>query len=383
MEISIIGGGIGGLCTAIALQKKGYHVKIFEKSAEILPLGAGLALSANAIKALTDIGIAEEIIREGKILTSLSILDQRGKIITCRDTKKLYSKYGVDNFTIHRATLLQILLEKLLPETLYLGHTFKSLKQTNDKVEVEFENGRKVLTDFLIAADGIHSGVRKALVPDLKPRYSGYTCWRAVIDKTPINFMDDNFSETWGGGGRFGIVPLSQNKIYWYACINASQGNSDLKNFQTIDLAKIFRSFHHPINEIISLTNNSQLIHNDIIDLPPLSQFAFGRVVLIGDAAHATTPNMGQGACQAIEDALVISKCIGGKGEVKASLKKFEHQRLKRTRKITETSWRIGKIAQLQNPILCKIRDTALRLLPRSFNDRQLRFLYDIDFNNC
>jgi len=382
MDISIIGGGIGGLCTAIALQRQGHSVKVFERSENLRPIGAGLALGANAIMALQEIGLAEEIIKEGKVLKYLSILDKKGRSISVRDTVELSKKYGIDNFTIHRASLQKVLLENLLPDTLFLGFQFRSFKQSSTQVEVTFENGEKISADCLIAADGVHSAIRKMLVPTIVPRYSGYTCWRAVIEKIPSNFDDNIFSETWSSKGRFGIAPLKDGKVYWYACLNALKNDEVVRKYGVKELQEVFKGFHFPIPHLISLTENHQLIQGDIIDLPPLEKFAFEKILLVGDSAHATTPNMGQGACQAIEDAIIVSKCLTSDLSIEASFKKFEILRMKRTRKIVKTSWILGKIAQLSNPGLCQIRDIILRSIPNKVNDKQLEFLYNVNFRD-
>jgi 2-polyprenyl-6-methoxyphenol hydroxylase-like FAD-dependent oxidoreductase len=265
---------------------------------------------------------------------------------------------------------------------LILGKTFKLFHKQNDFVEIEFEDGVKIKTDLLIGADGIHSRLRSILLPYVAPSFAGYTSWRAVVEREPFTFTGSEFSETWAPEGRFGIVPLAGNKIYWFACINSKLNDQNFKDFKVADLISNFRDFHPMIKETLELTKDSDLIHNDILSLPPLSQFAFDKVLLLGDAAHATTPNLAQGACQAIEDAVFLSKCLlkyPDNGE-KAFLK-YEELRLKRTREITKLSSTLGRVSQMDNPFLCKVRDHLFRMIPESVGKKQMRFLFDIDFS--
>jgi len=377
-EIAIIGGGIAGLTTAIALQKIGKRPVVFEAAETIKALGAGLGLASNALQAFKRLDILEEVIDRGRILPAFTIFDQKGRQITKTDSKKLSRKYGIDNFTIHRATLHHLLLSKLDAQQVFTDKKAIDIEQKENSVIIKFQDGSIHETNFVIVADGIHSEIRKKLCPGTFPRYAGYTCWRAVIDNPGLAYTES--SETWAPAGRFGIVPLAFNKLYWFACINAKPNDDRLKNFTITDLQHHFKDFHHPIPEILQQTKNECLIHNDIIDLQPILNYAFNNILLIGDAAHATTPNLGQGACQAIEDAIIIADEINSNTDVRTAFTKFEKRRIKRTHDIVKKSWTIGKIAQLENTFLVSLRNTVFRLLPSSVNDQQLKKLYTVDF---
>ncbi len=220
-NITIVGGGIAGLTTAIALNKAGFFTTIFEAAPEVKAVGAGLALAANAMKAFQKIGIAEDVIAEGRILPAFLLLDQQGKQLAKTNSEALSKKYGVDNFTIHRADLHRVLLSKLDPSTVHSNKRIVDIITQGEKTILTFQDGSTHETEVLVAADGIHSPIRKKLLPDSKERYAGYTCWRAIIDNTKLQITES--SETWGSNGRFGIVPLAHNKIYWFACINAKR----------------------------------------------------------------------------------------------------------------------------------------------------------------
>jgi 2-polyprenyl-6-methoxyphenol hydroxylase-like FAD-dependent oxidoreductase len=381
-QFAIAGGGIGGLSLAIAMQRKGYDVTVYESASVMKPLGAGLALAANAIKAFHEIGIGPEILKAGRKLKSLQIKDEKGIILSSANSEQLADKLGVtNNFTIHRADLHEVLLSRLKPGSIQLGKGILDFTQDDDKVVLKFADGSIVATDYLIAADGIHSKIRKKLLPESTPRYAGYTCWRAVIENVPKGFDFETTSETWGSEGRFGIAPLSNNRVYWFACVNAPQNDPIMKEFKTEDLISWFRNFHEPIPQLLKQTRNDQLIWSDIIDLKPLKQFAFDKVVLIGDSAHATTPNMGQGACMAIEDAVILANMIEASENAEIAFKLFESKRIARTTRIVENSWSLGKVAQLRNPILVGLRNTAVKWTPSSVTEKQMKFITDISFS--
>lgn len=377
-EFTIIGAGIAGLTTAKALRQLGLRVTLFEAAPIIKPLGAGLALAANAVKAFQKLGIAESIIRAGRLLDAFVICDQQGRTLTRTDSKAIGRKYGMDNFTIHRAALHQELLKQAEGIPLTIGKRAIRVDQTAQGLTLTFADGTTYQTDYLIVADGIHSAIRQQLVPDSKPRYAGYTCWRAVIDSTGLSLSDA--TETWGVNGRFGLVPLANNQLYWFACLNAPANDDRMRQFTISDLLRVFEDYHTPIPEVLVRTNNKDLLWNDILDLKPLPRYAFDNIVLLGDAAHATTPNMGQGACQAIEDAVVLADELKTGSSVPDVFKRFEQRRLKRTHYIINNSRRIGQMAHVQHPALIWLRNGLVRLLPHSVNEQQFKTLYTVDF---
>jgi len=378
---AIVGGGIGGLTLAIALQRKGFNAAVYEHAPEIRPLGAGLGLAANAVKAFFEIGIGEEVLQVGQVIKMVRIKDTEGHILTETDSAQLSAKLGaINNFTVHRADLHDVLLRQLQPGTLHLNKACVDVHQQPGGVTLRFSDGTETPADYVIAADGIHSPIRKKLVPDAQPRYAGYTCWRAVINDVPAGFDFDETSETWGAGSRFGVVPLSNRRVYWFACINAGPNDPHMRAFNIDSLRSHFSHFHNPIPELLARTTNDQLIWSDIIDLKPLTRFAFDRIVLMGDAAHATTPNMGQGACLAVEDAATLANCIEDYATPEEAFRRFEEKRIGRTTRIVNKSWTLGKAAQLQNPLLVSLRNLAIRLTPPQFAEQQVRFIHDISF---
>src|SRR5690606_9553070 len=217
-DFAIVGGGVAGLAMAIALQQINSDFALFEQAPELKGIGAGFGLAANAMRALDLLGLRTEVEQLGYYLDSYHILDHKGRLLVAPDTRAMRERYQQRNFAIHRADLHLFLLSKINARRLQLGKKAIRLEQQANGVTLFFEDGTQHTSRFLIVADGVRSPLRQQLVPSSTPRYAGYTCWRATIDSTGITL--NTGTETWGKSGRFGMTPLTHNRIYWYACIN-------------------------------------------------------------------------------------------------------------------------------------------------------------------
>lgn len=377
-EFTIIGGGVAGLATAIGFQNNAMDFSLFEQADELKGIGAGFGLGANAMQALDYLGMREDIEKLGHHLDSYRILDDKGNVLVAPNTKTLSQKYNQQNFAIHRADLHLYLLSHVKAQSLHLGKKAIDLSQTEGVISIHFADGTIHHTKYLIIADGVNSPLRQKLIPAAVPRYAGYTCWRATIDNSVIALQQG--SETWGKEGRFGMTPLTNKRIYWYACINATFQNETYKNYTVADLHRHFSRYHDPIPSILSYTKDVDLIWSDIIDIKPLRHLAYGPILLLGDAGHATTPNMGQGACQALEDVAVLMDVLRNKTSVTEAFLSFEKRRLRRTRYITQTSKHIGEVAQWENPLLIALRNTILKNTPQKMSQAKLEKLLSVDF---
>lgn len=378
MNVAITGGGIAGLTTAIALRNAGVSCTIYEAAPDIRPVGAGIALAANAMQAFARLGIQDAIMQKGSLLNAFTIKEPSGRILTKTDSVAMSQKFGADNFTIHRADLHRTLLSYIDPACIRTNKRCVDITQTPDRVTLHFSDGTSAEADYLLACDGIRSPVRQKLLPDKPVRYAGYTCWRAVVDMPGLTLTEA--TETWGTEGRFGVVPLTGQQVYWFACINSTPRNEAYKRYTPDDLLWHFGKFHDPIPALLERTRPDQLIWTDINDLTPIDRYAFGNILLLGDAAHATTPNMGQGACQAIEDAVVLAQEWYKHLTVEAAFLAFEKRRLSRTHAIVNRSRQAGKVAQLSSPILAAIRNFVFRQIPASVSAKQLESVLTVDF---
>jgi 2-polyprenyl-6-methoxyphenol hydroxylase-like FAD-dependent oxidoreductase len=192
----------------------------------------------------------------------------------------------------------------------------------------------------------------------------------------------DAVGESWGRGRRFGIVPLNDGRVYWFATANAAEHGRDPAGQLKLRLFNAFRGWHAPIEAIIAATPESAILRNDIYDRDPLSRWTHGHVTLLGDAAHPMTPNLGQGACQAMEDAVVLAACLSGTRDVDAALRHYEARRIPRTSRIVLASRRIGDMAQWENPLACALRNLLVRATPTAIAERQMRSVVEHELLN-
>jgi 2-polyprenyl-6-methoxyphenol hydroxylase-like FAD-dependent oxidoreductase len=372
----IIGGGIGGLCTAIALRRKGIEARVFEKTSELKEVGAGLSLWVNAIKALDKIGMTEVLNRLSIPQISGGVRNSKGELLSTAFKADAQSKSETLVIVLHRAELLSALLQAAGEEHIKLSAKCVGFSQDDKGVTASFADGSEATGDFLVGADGINSVICAQLFGNAKSRYSGYTGWRAVTEFDHPLLREGAF-ESWGKGARFGIIPMSKNRVYWFATENAPAGEKDATMGRKHELLKLFQGWHEPIEKLIESTDEKAILRNDIVDRKPLPSWTKGRVALLGDAAHPMTPNLGQGACQAIEDAVVLADCVAATGDVKAALRDYETRRLKRANKIVEHSWRIGRMIQMENELVCKLRNTVMKFTPASIQRRGISWIIE------
>lgn len=368
-RIVVIGAGIGGLSAAIALRKAGYSVVVYEQTPRFAEAGAGLSLWANAVKGLRKLGIEETL--SCSRITSGEIRSWKGATLQHSPMQSLERKLGAPAIAIHRADLHRILLAALPDQSVQIGKAFVGFEQSKKSVAVFLSDGSTLETDLLIGADGIHSAVRRQAFPNVQPRYAGYAAWRGVtIVRGNVEYNQS--IETWGRGARFGIVPIGGKRIYWFATANLPAGQRPGLEQRKKDLIERFHGWHSPIEALIQGTSPADILYNDICDLEPLPTWSIGRVTLLGDSAHATTPNLGQGACQAIESAIILARCLMQERELTQALKRYEAVRQPRTTWITNQSRQIGQLAQIEQPALSKLRDIALRIMPSVVMERTL-----------
>lgn len=370
-RVVIVGGGIGGLCTAISLRQTGVAAVVYERADALSQVGAGLTLWANAIKVLRTLGLADAVIAAGARIEHGAIRTASGRAISRSAPGDMARLLGEPTIAIHRADLHEILLSALPAGTVRLGAACTGFESGSEGVTVRFADGHADRAALLVGADGIHSGIRRQLFPDVRLRYSGYTAWRGVV-ATRDEAALGTTSESWGRGSRFGFLRVDPTRVYWFATANTPAGRTFAPGERKRFLLERFKGWHHPVELLIESTPAEEILHNDIHDLKPIGRWSEGRVVLLGDAAHPTTPNLGQGACMAIESSFVLARCLAESEDVAGALGRYEAERMPRTAWITEQSWTIGRVGQWEHPLACAVRDFALRLVPAGVMARTL-----------
>lgn len=361
MAIDIIGGGIGGLTTAIALMQKGIKTRVFERAKRFQPIGAGIILANNAMQVYEKLGLRREIERLGHPITSMNITDKDLNPLSKIRLKSFEKHYGVKSIAIHRGILQQLLVGTLDPKTILLDKELGQIKRENG-YKLEFLDGTAFEARALIGADGLHSMVRRILFNENKIRSTKQICWRGIANVDLPEHYKAELNEAWGVGNRFGFVQIGPGKTYWYALENWIHTNG---SFQV--KSPYFEEFHPLVSTLMEATPVDQ-IHTDFIyDLKPLKRWTKDGVCLLGDAAHATTPNLGQGACQAIEDAYVLAACLE-KYRIDKAFKTYERLRVRKAHLVVNQSWKIGQFAHWENPLAVELRNLILKYTPAKLN---------------
>ncbi|WP_351235849.1 FAD-dependent monooxygenase [Streptomyces sp. NPDC002133] len=358
---TIVGGGVGGLAAAIALHRRGWRVEVLERAQKFAEIGAGISLWPNALHALEVLGLAGTVHALGAVEAVGGVRDHRGRRLSRADNAELARRFGHPLVVLHRADLLRALTEALPADSLRSGSEVHAVRDDGQCLVIDHRGGES-RADLVVGADGLRSTVRRALWPDAAgPRYAGYTAWRMVTE--PLSEPPSEGAATWGRGARLGYTALPGGRMYCFATASLPAGSASAPS-EHAELLRRFGSWPDPIPELLAAVPADAVLRHDLYDLPPLSSFVRGRVALLGDAAHAMTPNLGQGACQALEDAVTLAHCLDGAPDVAAALRSYDLQRRPRTQAITRRSARLGAVGQLSWPPAVLLRNTAARLTP-------------------
>ena len=373
----IIGGGIGGLTTAIALQQRGVEAHVYEAAPEINAVGAGIWVAPNALAIFQRLGFLEDILSGGFNVQSSCISDTSERILQKFSPAEIGAS-RLPLLPIHRAVLQERLIAQLQPNTLHLAKRCATIDYNEHGVAVNFEDGSMTRGDILIGADGIRSVVRTALLGDVEYRYSGQTCWRGIVHYT----MPDPSAamEMWSikPGVRIGYSHVNAQHVYFYATACTPQGGKDTPGTIRQRLTELFYDFPQYLRELLSAADESKIIRSDIWDFAPISSWHKGRTVLVGDAAHATTPNLGQGGCQAIEDGYALAEALSVEASLNTAFQRYEAKRMKKAHFVVNTSYQIGQLTNWGG-IKARLRNTAIRLAPKIAAKRQLHYLFNVD----
>jgi len=368
-KIAIIGGGIGGLTAAVALARKGLAAEVYEQAPVLEEVGAGVGLGPNALTALAPIGLADKVAQLTVKLDGQGIKRPDGAWLLRIPGEVMAQRWGAGPVLVHRAELQQLLAAELGPSVIHLGARCTGFEDSGQAVTAHFADGRKVQADVLVGADGVHSAVRAQLFGPAALRYRGYTAVRSITPAGSVPLPREGI-ETWGQGARFGLGPTSGERVTWYAMWNAPAGGHDAGD-TTARLRELYGGWHEPIPAIIDATPAAAMIRTDIYDRRPARTWSRARVALIGDAIHPMTPDLAQGACQAILDATTLATCLAASRDTPAALRDYQQRRWRNAAVTTLMARNMGAMGQWKSHTTCTARNTLIRSLPLSLQLRQ------------
>jgi len=352
-KILIIGAGIGGLTAAIALRQAGFLVEVLDRATELKEIGAGIGLSANATRVLGRLGLLQRVLDRGTVLKSVVSYTSRGKLLSTMPANLA----DAPAVCLHRAELQQALLSELPSTCVHLGEQFVRLEMASTGVTAHFTSGRMATGDALIGADGLHSRVREQLLGDGEPVYRGYQCWRGVCNLSASEFL----TETLGPGLRMGVVPIGRRGTAWWCTANEAERTDDGLDGAKGKMIGWLKGWHRPIPEVMHATEAATIIKTGIYDRRPVKRWSKGCCTLLGDAAHPTTPNLGQGGCMAIEDSAVLARCLSHYSSPAEALRVYEQLRYARTSQVTRMSRYYGMLGQWKKPGAVWLRNLVVR----------------------
>ncbi|WP_338867798.1 FAD-dependent monooxygenase [Myxococcus stipitatus] len=358
MKVLIVGGGIGGFALGAALSRRGVVADIVERRSSYGDEGAGIVLGPNVMAVMKGLDLHEDIITSGRQVAVARITDASGGVL--QESAYAVPQLPLPATALHRSQLLRILRSGSPAPRLEV--TVSSLKNGAEGVEVEFSDGTKDRYDVVVGADGIRSTVREFVCgAEVTSRYSGYTCWRVIVD----GHFEDAVVEMWGRGRRVGVVPIGAGQSYVFLTLNAPRRAPPAWK-DLAELRALYADFGGPARgALAALERVDGVLHNDIEDCSAPRWWRSG-VVLLGDAAHAVTPNLGQGAGLAIEDAAALAQLLTTMGPTDAALARYESLRRPRAEWIRDQSWTLGKVAQWEGGFARGLRNLMMRWTPQS-----------------
>ncbi|MEL7072020.1 MAG: FAD-dependent urate hydroxylase HpxO [Cyanobacteria bacterium J06581_3] len=333
LKVIIIGAGIGGLTTGIALKQAGYEVSIYERVSKLRPAGAGISLWSNGVKVLNRLGLGDEMAAIGGQMNRMEYRSHRDESLTNIDLRPLFGTVGQRPYPVARTDLQEMLLAAFGPKNVHLSMKCTAVEQTEENATAIFEDGSRVTGDLIVAADGIHSIIRAHILgKSLSLRYAGYVNWNGLVPTDPALCEADNWVLYVGEGKRASMMPVGGDRFYYFFGVPVPIGSSTELEDRRKELASYFAGWPQPVQTLIKTLDPTESNRLEISDIDPPERLVKGRIALLGDAAHATTPTLGQGGCQAMEDALVLSQFLMTTNiSVADALKRYEQVRKPRT----------------------------------------------------
>lgn len=331
LNIVIAGAGMGGLSAAAALRQAGHRVHIYERAAELAPIGAAISIWPNGVRVLDALGLGEQIERAGGHMQTMSYSDHRGRMLTRFDLEPLYVHARRRAFPIARARLQSILLEAVGAQNVTLGVACLDYEESDQQVQITLSTGETIGADLLIAANGTHSLLRDKVAGQAIPRrYCGYVNWNGRIAAAPDLAPAQEWVQYVGENKRVSMMPMGNDELYFFFDVPLPSGTVNARENYRAELTEHFAGWAEPVQRLLQRLDPAAIARVEIHDTARVPHLVGSRVALLGDAAHAMTPNIGQGGCQAMEDAWVLARCVEAEQTLAAALSAYEAARAER-----------------------------------------------------
>lgn len=366
-SIVIVGAGITGLATAVALQQRGYDVYVTEARADTTP-GAGISIWPNALAALDEMGLGDSVRRAGGRVTAGALRWRDGTWLRRPAGERFTRALGEPLVVIRRAALTDILVAALAPGTVHYELTAHGITVDASGVRVAFSDGSIRKAAGVIGADGVDSVVARHLNGPLRRRYAGYTAWRGVA---AFALDPELAGETLAPGMQVGHVPMGGDQTYWFATERAPRGQN-APDGELAYVQRAFGSWAEPIPTLLAEADPADVLRNDLYDRAPARCWARGPVVIVGDAAHPMRPHLGQGGCQGLEDAATLAGLTTRTPDLTTAFEQFAALRRRRVMAIVRESQFIGRMVNLRPAVLSAAASRATVLVPEYVLTRHL-----------
>lgn len=383
-HVAIAGGGIGGLALALSLLDAGYRIDVFEQAAQLLELGAGVQMAPNGTRILHHLGLGPALLAKGAVEAAAKEV----RLWNTGETWPLFNlgedsirRFGSPYWMVHRGDLHRVLLDAVLeraPGCVHTGHRLTALDQSDDRVALRFANGVTTSADLLIGAEGMHSVVRQALFQDQKAEFTGIMAWRCMAAMASLpQELRRNVGTNWvGPGGHCITYPLRGQTMMNFVGL-VERGNWVKESWTeagtTAECQADFPGWNPLIHTIIA--QGGTPYKWALLQRSPLQSWTSGRVTLLGDACHPTLPFLAQGAIMALEDAVVLTRCLGAaQGNHAGAFARYEELRIPRTSAIVEGSR--ANTSRFHNPVLAE-HEAAVRYIEMEWQPDNVRQRYD------
>jgi 2-polyprenyl-6-methoxyphenol hydroxylase-like FAD-dependent oxidoreductase len=360
-KVLIVGAGIGGLAAAIGLRRVGLEAAVFDKAKDWkqLHVGGGMQLGVNAMKGFRELGVLEAVVASGTQVRKQQVRAANGTLLGDWPVAELARECGLTDIRVVRSRFHEALASCVEDGLVRFGRSCTGFSQDATGVSARFADGSQERGAVLVGADGLLSPIRTQLLGASEPRYAGYAYWRGRTG-SPHPLVQEGVSQLFMGCGvRFAYYAVGTEHVSWFSVANGPQGTKPIRKS---DILERHRGWAKPIEELIAASDESSINYVDIVDRDPVARWGEGRVTLLGDAAHPMTIDIAQGACQAIEDAVVLAQCLRAQEDPAAALRAYEERRIPRTSQVVLKARDMGTMLKSESRVKAFMRNTFMRL---------------------